>query len=285
MHRDNCDTYVGHRGRLMDRDHDLIVYHYGHEKCRGDHFWTGVRDHYLIHYIISGKGVFVYNNKTYHLKTGQGFLSCPNTLSYYQAHSTEPWEYCWVGFQGRKARHHLNLLNLSNHNPIIDCRPNPSFKMIVEEMIDTKNITTGRELVLTGLLYHFFALLLQNERTLHHTEESRNYSKVYVDKAIDYIEKNYSHKITIEGIADYIGIDRKYLSSLFKDIRLTSPQNFLIKYRMDKACILLTDELLSITHVAHSVGYDDPLLFSKMFKKYKGMPPTQYRKRVLGKLS
>ena len=91
-----------------------------------------------------------------------------------------------------------------------------------------------------------------------------------MDKAIDYIEKNYSHKITIEGIADYIGIDRKYLSSLFKDIQHTSPQHFLIKYRMDKACILITDELLSITHVAHSVGYDDPLLFSKMFKNTRG---------------
>jgi AraC-like DNA-binding protein len=286
MYMADCNAYLDHRNRSTNKDNDLIVYYYGHEKCKKNHFWTGVRDHYLIHYIISGKGVFVYNDKTYHLKAGQGFLSFPDTLSYYKADEMEPWEYCWVGFQGRKAQHYLNLLNLSSSHPILDCRPNSSIKKVVDEMINTKNFTKGRELVLTGLLYHFFAKLLQNVRTpRHHIEENQNYSKIYVDKAIDYIEKNYSHKITIEGIADYIGIDRKYLSSLFKDIQHTSPQHFLIKYRMDKACILITDELLSITHVAHSVGYDDPLLFSKMFKKYKGMAPTQYRKRLLGKLS
>ena len=128
MYLAGCDSYHGHGNWSVNKNDELVVYHYGHEKCKKDHFWTGVRDHYLIHYIISGKGLFVYNDKTYHLKAGQGFISYPDALSYYKADNTEPWEYCWVGFQGSKAQHYLNLLNLSNHQPILDCRPNSSIK-------------------------------------------------------------------------------------------------------------------------------------------------------------
>lgn len=284
MLENSCDVSPRYGNSSAYKDQDLMVYHYGHERCEAGHYWTGVRDHYLIHYIISGKGTFTYNQDTYQLEAGQAFLICPSSLSYYRADKEEPWEYCWVGFQGRKAQYYLNDLNLSHEQPILNCRTNGAIEAIVQEMINTKNVTAGRDMVLTGLLYQFFAALVQNERPSHSDYEDPNYSEVYVRKALDFIEKNYSRKITIEEMAHYVGIDRKYLSSLFKEIMHTPPQSYLIRYRMDKACILLTDELLSITHVAHSVGYDDALLFSKMFRKYKGMSPTQYRKRLMGQL-
>ncbi len=151
-------------------------------------------------------------------------------------------------------------------------------------MIDTKTMANGRELILTGLLYHFFAKLMQHEKSPCPLPQVQNHSEVYVKVATDFIKKNYSRKITIEEIADYVGINRKYLSSLFRKTLNVSPQDFLINYRINRACVLLAENLLSITHVAHSVGYDDSLLFSKMFKKRKGMSPTQYRKRLMGNL-
>ncbi len=280
----SCSIPSGYGNSSVHRNHDLIVYYYGMEKCKSQHHWTGVRDHYLIHYIMSGKGIFIYNNETYHLRAGQGFLICPNILSYYKADKEQPWEYCWIGFQGRKAKHYLSQLNLNMKQPIFYCQSKESIEKIVRQMMDTKSYSNGRELRLTGLLYHFFAELAQSETPSSSMDHGQNYSQIYVNKATDFIEKNYSRKITIENIADYVGIDRKYLSRLFKDILHTSPQSFLINYRLNKACILLVENKLSITHIAHSVGYDDALLFSKMFKKYKGMSPTQYRKRLMGQL-
>lgn len=284
MNGNSCDIAFGYGNWSDYKNHDLIVYHYGYEKCKAKHFWTGVRDHYLIHYIISGKGTFIYNDKTYHLEQEQGFLICPNILSYYQADKDQPWEYCWIGFKGRKAKHYLSQLNLSVEQPIFNCQPNNSILFIVKKMIESKNITKGKDWVLTGLAYHFLAEIIQNEKYFNHSQDTKNYSEIYVKKAVDFIEKNYSRKITVEDIADHVGINRKYLSSLFKELMHTSPQSFLINYRMNKACILLAQNLLSISHVAHSVGYDDPLLFSKMFKKYKGMAPSQYRKRLMSQL-
>jgi len=284
MNGNSCDIAFEYGNWSDYKNHDLIVYHYGYEKCKAKHFWTGVRDHYLIHYIISGKGTFIYNDKTYHLEQGQGFLICPNILSYYQADKDQPWEYCWIGFKGRKAKHYLSQLNLSVEQPIFNCQPNNSILFIVKKMIESKHITKGKDWVLTGLAYHFLAEIIQNEKYFNQAQDTKNYSEIYVKKAVDFIEKNYSRKITVEDIADHVGINRKYLSSLFKELMHTSPQSFLINYRMNKACILLAQNLLSISHVAHSVGYDDPLLFSKMFKKYKGMAPSQYRKRLMSQL-
>lgn len=280
----NCSISLEYGNPSAYRGHDLIVYYYGFEECKAEHYWTGVRDHYLIHYITSGRGTFTYNKETYSLKEGQGFLVCPNTLSYYKADKEQPWEYCWIGFHGNKAQYYLNQANLSLEQPIFSCPTIDTIPKLIQDMVDTKNTPRSRELVLIGLLYQFFAELIQYGNNPYTTPENQNYSKIYVNKAIDFIEKNYSRKITIEEIADYVGIDRKYLSSLFKDIIHSSPQNFLVNYRMNKACILLAENLLSITHVAHSVGYDDALLFSKMFKKYKGMSPTQYRKRLMREL-
>jgi transcriptional regulator GlxA family with amidase domain len=56
-----------------------------------------------------------------------------------------------------------------------------------------------------------------------------------------------------------------------------SPQNYLINFRLKKACDLLSGTNLSINELSNSVGYGDPFLFSKVFKKYKGISPRAYR--------
>lgn len=88
---------------------------------------------------------------------------------------------------------------------------------------------------------------------------------------------NYSDKVTVSQIAHYIGLDRSYLSSIFKKYLDTSIQEYLIQYRINKACDLFYNKELNISDISRSVGYDDPLLFSKIFKKYKGISPKKYR--------
>ncbi|WP_260845732.1 helix-turn-helix transcriptional regulator [Paenibacillus sp. Y412MC10] len=105
--------------------------------------------------------------------------------------------------------------------------------------------------------------------------ESR--AEIYVEQVIDFIEMNFSQKITIEDIAHLIGLNRSYLCSLFKQQMNISIQDYLIRYRMDMAAKMLGSTDLSIGDIARSVGYADPLLFSKMFKKVKGASPKHYR--------
>ena len=64
---------------------------------------SGIRDHYLIHYVISGKGTYEVNNETHFLSAEDAFLVYPNTEIIYRADAKTPWEYAWVGFTGSDA--------------------------------------------------------------------------------------------------------------------------------------------------------------------------------------
>ncbi len=103
---------------------------------------------------------------------------------------------------------------------------------------------------------------------------------MYIRKAIEYIEYNYIDDIKVTDIANFIGINRSYLFTIFKKNLNISPQEFLLKYRMEKAYILLNNGKLSISDVARSVGYKDPLGFSKIFKKINGISPKVYRENA-----
>ncbi len=98
-----------------------------------------------------------------------------------------------------------------------------------------------------------------------------------MEEALRYIENNYAHAVNIQVIADYLNIERTYLYRLFKDITKTSPQEYLLDFRIRRACTLLRETALPIGDIARSVGYEDALYFSRLFKQKKDQTPTDYR--------
>ena len=79
---------------------DLTVYQYGYEKCEPLHsYGPFVRNHYLFHYIISGKGMLSVtekdDNAVYHMEAHSGFLIEPGRINLYSADQKFPWEYVW----------------------------------------------------------------------------------------------------------------------------------------------------------------------------------------------
>lgn len=261
-------------------DHtDLNMYRCGIEDCVSGHSWgPALRDHYIIHYITSGKGTYHIGSNTYKLEKGSGFLIPPNTVISYQADLEEPWSYCWVGFHGLKAENYLKRANLSADNPIFSFDRDDSLRTCINEMIDTKKLAKSSDIKLLGLLYVFLSLLVEASEANKHFENPEDRKEQYVKKAIDFIKMNYAQKITVQEIASSVGIDRSYLFSLFKEYLNTSPQDFLINFRIGKACELMENNALSIGDISRSIGYEDQLLFSKIFKKVKGTSPKTFRK-------
>ena len=81
-------------------------------------------------------------------------------------------------------------------------------------------------------------------------------------------------------MAKFICLDRKYISKLFKDIVGVTIQDYLISFRINKAKEMMKDRQLSIGDISRSVGYDNPLIFSKTFKKINGFSPSKYRSTI-----
>lgn len=264
------------------RHTDMNLYRCGIEDCKSGHSWgPAIRDHYIIHYILGGKGSFTVGEITYELGKNDGFLISPGTIVHYQANAAEPWSYGWVGFNGFKAPVYLKQAGLDNQNPIFRYDKDRFLKDCLIRMIHTKQLAKGKEIRLIGLLYEFLSQLV--EVADNNLNEKDNRKEEYVRRALEYIRMNYSRKIAIAEIAHHIGLDRSYLYSLFQEFVSTSPQDYLIRFRMEKACELIQTTSLSIGSIACSVGYEDPLLFSKIFKKTKGLPPREYRKACLNR--
>lgn len=272
----------------MQKDHiwvepinksELNVYQYGHEKCEAEYMYGPyVRDHYLIHFVTSGKGRFVLNNISYEIEKGSGFIIYPDEITYYQADKTEPWTYRWVGFNGGNCGTILKNMGFSAQNPIFKCDDIDKMREIFSHMKKTEEFTKKGQLKLAGYLYMLFSLMTQsNADTDKIPENPYASSKEYVAGAIDFIVKNYANKITVNDISQYIGLNRSYFGSIFKKHTSKSPQEFLIEFRLDKAVKLMPNAKLNISDIARSVGYEDSMLFCKTFKKHYGMPPTEYR--------
>ncbi|MDI3310332.1 MAG: AraC family transcriptional regulator [Thermoanaerobacterium sp.] len=268
------DLYMGSKDGI-----DLCVYHCGMEQCVPGHYYgPAIRDHYLIHFIHSGKGKFHIDGKIYNLEKNQGFLICPDIITYYEADSVDPWTYSWVGFQGIKAEKLLKYAGLSRDNPIFTYDKSNFVRECFRQMMIATKLKRGNEIRLLGNLYLFLSELIENAN--YDITANKNQRDLYINKAIKYIEMNYSRKITISDIAKYVSLDRSYFSTIFKNSLNTSPQEFLINYRLNKACELMKNPALSISDVSRSVGYEDPLAFSKIFKKIKGYSPMFYRKML-----
>ncbi|WP_243156134.1 AraC family transcriptional regulator [Clostridium sp. C2-6-12] len=260
---------------------DLKLYYCGTQECSPNHSWgPAIKEHFKIHYIHKGRGIFRLGNEIFHLEEGQGFLICPNVIAYYKADDEEPWSYSWCAFDGINAEAYLKRANLTNDNPIFEYSKDDKVNKCFEEMIGATNSEKSSDLRLQGLLYLFLATII-DETDLDSTfQEIKTNKNMYINKVINFIHINYSRKIRVSEVAKYIGLDRKYISKLFKDIVGVTIQDYLISFRINKAKEMMKDKQLSIGDISRSVGYDNPLIFSKMFKKVNGMSPSEYRDSI-----
>ncbi|WP_106769194.1 AraC family transcriptional regulator [Paenibacillus faecalis] len=267
---------------------ELSLLFFGREECSARHSWgPGLRDSYIIHYIHSGRGTFTIHNHTYQLHAGQGFLIPPEVLVYYCANEQEPWTYSWFGFRGLHAKSLLQQSRLTARHPIfqIVCKdksgterePVTGFETFYEELMAARE-KRSRDVLSLSILYRLMAELIENspEEPDSKPEVSK---EAYIRQAIQFIENNYSQRISVMDIARFVGLDRTYLSGLFKSQLGLSLQAFLLEYRMNRAKELLQNKELSISDISRSVGYIDPFLFSKMFKKVTGLSPLHMRNK------
>lgn len=252
----------------------LNLFYCGSEKCTSGHsFGPAVRVHYLLHYVINGEGKFYVNNKVYTLKAGQCFLIAPGKSTYYEASKENPWEYCWIGFDGYESANILKNCGLSEENPILLQKTNNKFEKSLLTLIENFDDLSTNELALTGHLYFCFSQIY-NPQSSKEKKHYEDYSKA----AIEYIHNNFSYDIQISDIAKHIGIDRTYLYKLFKKEFKVSPQQYLISYRLERAAYLLQKTNFNTTEIAFSSGFKDVPAFCNHFKKKYKLTPLQYKK-------
>lgn len=247
-----------------------------------------VLDYYLLHHVISGHGVFSCGGKEYKLQEGDSFLIEPEQLVSYIADLEQPWHYHWVAFQGESCSRLLNGIGFTSMQPVVHGLLNHElprlFQQIQTAFYEKRAFSpyeaAGNLYLLLSSYGEALGPHIHNETTLPETLAAST-----VRQALHYLSTQYAEEITMETMADSLGYNRAYLSRLFKSHTGVTPITFLLKLRIDQARRLLRErEDLTIEQIAFSVGFHDPLYFSKQFRRLLGLSPSEYRVQSHGQM-
>ncbi|MBQ8305448.1 MAG: helix-turn-helix domain-containing protein [Blautia sp.] len=251
----------------------------GVEHCPpGFQFGPSIRRSYLLHSIMDGHGIYKVHNKTYELSKGDMFLIYPGDVTIYRADQKDPWSYFWIGFNGYQAAYILSQMGFSPLQHVIHLDDLAPMADCVMQMLGTHQLTLANELLRESLLLRFFSLAIRQlpARSTKPVHASAEYAKV----TMQYLTNHYMDKIRISDIANYVGVDRSYLTKSFHAEYQISPQEYLINLRMCKAAELLRHSDQSVSMIAQQCGYPDALAFTKMFRQHYRKSPTEYRQEA-----
>ena len=228
----------------------------GYQQCGAKHSCgPQKRDCWIIHFVISGKGMLRLNHKTYHIHENQMFIIPPDEIFYYQADAENPWEYTWITFDGDYAN---RLHELGRY--VVDIE-----QCYFENVLGCKKFPGAEAEYLASCVWRIFAKLF-----------SKKGSTNYVIMVKEYINDNYMNDIVIGDIAKNIGLDRKYLSRIFKEVMGITIRDYLNEVRITKAKNFLVDYHYNVITTASLTGYSDSVAFSKFFKRHTGHSPKYY---------
>ncbi len=263
---------------------DLSLVHFGQEQCKPYHIFSGTRNEYIIHFIISGHGFYSAGGSAWTLSAGQMFLIRPGESVIYCADSSDPWSYCWIGFRGFLSDIILKNCGFSKKTLIQSTPSSAEISDIFNSLFKHITLNYHDELFRDSLLLHLLGTLAFHHAEFskaHETPKTVRIKNTYVNMAIEYINEAYMKGITVADISEHIGISRAHLNHVFQEELHLSVQSYLINYRMYKAAALLTRTNTAIKEIAFKIGYQDPLIFSKAFKKCFGISPREYRQNSI----
>ena len=138
-------------------------------------FGPAQKPHYLIHFIMSGKGRFTLGEQEYELEAGYGFLIPPEELAFYQADAKDPWTYVWVGFNGSLAENTVKSMGLSLTNPVFKSEQGNELYRIVRDMMEHNTYGIANDLRRNGQLQMFLAVISESLPIEEKKETNRRY--------------------------------------------------------------------------------------------------------------
>lgn len=152
---------------------------------------------------------------------------------------------------------------------------------ICRYMIDElQAMQDGWEEAVLGLLQYFLIFISQCYSSQVHPERTENTYLINLGRALAFIENNYTEQLKIETIADNAHMSTRHLFRNFKKVIGSTPNDYICTLRLQKASQLLHDRSKTITDIAYDCGFSDSNYFSRVFKKYFGATPREYRSRL-----
>lgn len=234
------------------------------------------RNDYLLVYTHSGQSLAHIRGKKHHLKGGSIFFYHPHEEQYYGQVDAQPLWCFWIHFSGYGVSELLKKLRLDRKTTL---RTGVNDYLVYEFETMSKTIfhkNNNYEILLSSMmiqLLYTIADLSSSNFPISNSTTTANLMK----ESLHFLHQNYNKNLSLEELANISGLSIGRYINLFKELTNSTPKRFLTQLRVEKASELLMNTSMSVKEVSLSVGFEDPLYFSRLFKKYKNVTPTEYR--------
>lgn len=241
-------------------------------------FGPAVRNNYIIHVVLDGKGMYYIKDKKYSLNKGNIFLIPPGESTFYRSDAEEPWLYAWLAFGGKVAEDIIAYSNFKEDNYSVTSTNIQQYLDIILECMNYSHDTLEDELKLNELIYRLLRLLLIDSGELSPGIKQK-FSRLAIE-AMKYIGEHYVEGITVNDVADHLAVNRSHISRVFHNHFGMSMKDWILGVRINHAAYLLSMTNESVENISYQVGFRSLVVFSRIFKKVTGETPTHYRKRM-----
>lgn len=240
---------------------------FGIHACKSGEIYPLHRiERHVLHFVTQGQGIYAVNGREHKVGPGDIFICQKDDVTSYIADSNDPFTYIWVSFHCCETFSSLLTQEVFYA---------PWARSVFSKLMGCHDSAVPEWAVCRQL--HDFFLQLSEQ---HASKPA--FHNDYVNRAVDYIQSNYSAPIGIAELSADLGLSRSYFCRLFKEQTGLSPKAYLISCRMERAAALMTEQGLSQKEAAQQVGYTDVVTFSRIFRQTCGMPPGEYVRRHRG---
>lgn len=227
---------------------DLYVLCAGHADCGlGDIRTAKNRYHYYsLHYVVAGKGHLISNERQFELGAGDVFLIFRNEPTQHYPDPDDPWEIFWINFSGTAVEKLLARLDLSPDSPYLHFDNPQTISDIIQiyvRIVQAHTKKTICDLRALAALYELCSLICEEKLPKSFEAAVPLTYSVHIDKALTYIENNYSKKeLSLTEVADYLNLHPNYFSTLFHESTKMRFSDYLRQFRVHKAMEITTAE-------------------------------------------
>ncbi|MBQ3629779.1 MAG: AraC family transcriptional regulator [Prevotella sp.] len=237
-----------------------------------------VLSEYQMLYVVEGSGVFhSHNVKEAKLSEGDIFLLFPDEWHSYHPSAKTGWKKYWIGFRGYIMDDRVRAAFLSPTKPIYHVGYSPEIVHLYKQAYDTAfEEAAYSQQLLAGIVNHLLGLMYMKERNI--VLMNRNQSHVdMIARARMRIRESLENPITIQQIAEDIGVSYSSFRKLFKEHTGFSPATYQQDLRLQRAKELLSTTDMSIKEIAYRLNFESPDYFSAKFKQKTGRKPSELR--------
>lgn len=236
------------------------------------------RNDYQLLYIAAGKGHFYFKGSKEEtiVPKGNMILFRPKEPQVYYYYAEDKTEVYWVHFTGSQVEEFLDHYELPKDENVFFTGISPDYPWIYNQIIRELQLQrVNYEELLRILLRH---ILLTINRYIKEQAQTGTDIINDMERAAHYFRENYTKNISIEQYAAEHLMSVNWFILSFKNVMKMTPMQYILSLRIAVAKGLLENSNKNINEISDAIGYDNPLYFSRLFKKHTGYSPSQYKK-------